>query len=35
LQNRGMLVLAKNRDGESGSFPVTYDWTRYRFNELG
>lgn len=34
LQNRGLLVLAKNRDGESGSFPVTYDWTRYRFEEL-
>ena len=34
LQNRGMLVLAKNRDGEAGSFPVTYDWTRYRFQEL-
>ena len=34
LKNRGMLVLAKNRDGESGSFPVTYDWTRYRFDEL-
>jgi replicative DNA helicase len=34
LKNRGLLVLAKNRDGESGSFPVTYDWTRYRFDEL-
>jgi replicative DNA helicase len=34
LKDRGMLVLAKNRDGESGSFPVTYNWQRFRFEEL-
>jgi replicative DNA helicase len=34
LQDRGMLVLAKNRDGESGSFPVTYNWMRFRFEEM-
>jgi replicative DNA helicase len=34
LKDRGMLVLAKNRDGESGSFPVTYNWQRYRFEEM-
>lgn len=33
LSNRGMGILAKNRDGEAGSFPIEYDWKRFQFVE--
>lgn len=32
-QNSGLFLLAKNRDGETGGIPVTYDWRHFRFVE--
>lgn len=35
LSDNGLGILAKNRDGEAGSFPVRYNWRSYRFEDLG
>jgi replicative DNA helicase len=34
LTDKGLLIVAKNRDGQTGGVPVHYDWRSFRFDEL-
>lgn len=35
MADTALGILAKNRDGETGSFPLKYDWRAFRFVEPG